>query len=240
MTAPPDPKTSSIRPTPGTARTDGPSGSTGGSSDLRLHAPATARNRDPILAVLRQHLPGSGTVLELASGSGEHACHFAAGLPSLTWQPSDADPRAQRSIDAWSGLAGLANLRPALALDVLDEAWPTLAVDAIVCINLIHIAPARATAALLSHAAGLLSPGDPLILYGPYRRRGRPMAPGNAAFDADLRSRDPDWGLRELEQVQEAAMAAGLVPAAVHEMPAENLTVVFRGGPAAVVERSSG
>jgi hypothetical protein len=195
---------------------------------VRLSAPATARNRDPILAVLREHLPARGTVLEVASGSGEHACHFAAHLPALTWQPSDPDPQARASIDAWASEAALSNVRPALPLDVLSAAWPPLAAEALVCINMIHIAPARATPALFAHAARVLSGGAPLVLYGPFRRRGRPLEPGNAAFDADLRSRDPDWGLRELDEVRDVADAAGFELIIVVEMPANNLSVVFR------------
>jgi hypothetical protein len=198
------------------------------SPDARLHSPATARNRDPILAVLRDQLPSAGTVVEIASGSGEHACHFAARLPALTWQPSDPDPAARRSIDSWAAGSALANLRPALALDVLQPDWPPVAADAMVCINMIHIAPARATTALLAHAARLLAPGAPLVLYGPYRQRGRPLEPSNAAFDADLRRRNRDWGLRELEDVQAQAGAAGFEPGPVVAMPANNLIVIFR------------
>lgn len=194
----------------------------------RLHAPAAARNRDPILAVLTTWLPARGRVLEIASGSGEHACHFAARLPALTWQPSDPEPSARASIDAWQAQAGLPNLLPALPLDVLARDWPPLQADAIVCINMIHIAPARATPALFDHAARILDPGAPLILYGPYRRRDRELEPSNAAFDLDLKRRNPDWGLRELESVTATAAEAGFELATVDSMPANNLTVVFR------------
>lgn len=213
---------------PSTGPSSRPWTSTDAPGGVRLSAPATARNRDPILAVLREHLPARGTVLEVASGSGEHACHFAAHLPALSWQPSDPDPRARASIDAWVREAALSNVPPALALDVLSTDWPSLAADALVCINMIHIAPARATPALFAHAARVLDDGAPLVLYGPFRRRGRPLEPGNAAFDSDLRSRDPDWGLRELEDVHATAAAAGFEPVAVVEMPANNLSVVFR------------
>ncbi|MBP0444492.1 DUF938 domain-containing protein [Roseomonas sp. SSH11] len=195
--------------------------------DARRHAPAAARNREPILAVLREALPEKGVVLEVASGTGEHARHFAEALPGLTFQPSDPDPAARASIDAWG--AGVANIRPALALDAVGE-WPALAADAILCINMIHIAPWAACLGLFRGAAARLAPGAPLILYGPYRRGGRHTAPSNAAFDEDLRARDPSWGVRDLEAVAELAAARGFGPPQVHEMPANNLLLVFRAG----------
>jgi cyclopropane fatty-acyl-phospholipid synthase-like methyltransferase len=197
------------------------------SPDLRRFAPAAARNRDPILDVLRHCLPAAGTVLEVASGSGEHVVHFAAALPDLTFQPSDPDPDARRSIDAWVAASGLATIRPALALDAATTAtWP--AADAVVCINMIHIAPWAAAEGLFHGAASALPPGAPLILYGPYRRGGAHTAPSNAAFDADLRARNPAWGVRDLEAVAALAAREGFGPPAVTEMPANNLTVVFR------------
>jgi hypothetical protein len=201
----------------------------------RYSAPPVLRNRDPILAVLREVLPAAGLLLEVASGSGEHALHWARHLPGWTVQPTDADPRARASIDAWgAGTAsepGPANLRRALPLDAAAEDWPVAQADAVLCINMIHIAPWSATLGLLRGAARCLPPGAPLILYGPYRREGRPTAPGNEAFDADLRGRNPAWGLRLLETVAEAAAAAGFPdPPQVVEMPANNLTVVFRRG----------
>ncbi|HEY8610881.1 MAG TPA: DUF938 domain-containing protein, partial [Roseomonas sp.] len=171
--------------------------------DARRYAPAAARNRDPILAALREVLPGQGLVLELASGSGEHAIHFAAALPHLTFQPSDPDPASRASIDAWA--AGLGNVRPALALDAAED-WPIAGVDAVLCINMIHIAPWAATLGLLRGAAARLASGAPLLLYGPYRRSGRHTAPSNAAFDEDLRGRNPAWGVRDLEVVAAAAL----------------------------------
>lgn len=200
----------------------------------RLHAPATTRNREAIEAVLAGHLPARGRVLEIASGSGEHARYFATRFPKLAWRPSDPDAAARASIDAWAADAGLDNLEPALALDVLSADWPVLAVDAVVCINLLHIAPMRATPALFDHAARLLAPGAPLILYGPYRRRDRELEPGNAAFDLDLKRRNPDWGLRELETVAASAAEAGFDPATVVAMPANNLSLVFHRAAAAV------
>jgi SAM-dependent methyltransferase len=191
--------------------------------DPRRFAPATLRNRDPLLAALRPLLPAQGLVLEVASGSGEHCAHFAAGLSGLDFQPSDPDAANRASIDAWC--TGLANARPALALDATAP-WPALRVDAVLCINMIHIAPWSATIGLLHGAAAVLGAGAPLILYGPFRRAGVPTAPSNEEFDASLRARDPAWGLRALEEV--AAAATGFAAPQVIEMPANNLTVLFR------------
>lgn len=197
-------------------------------TDLRRQAPATARNRDPILDVLRSVLPERGLVLEVASGTGEHAVHFARALPGLTWQPSDPTEDARESIAAWIAAEGVENVLPPLALDAAESAWPIAAADAVVCINMIHISPWEATVGLMRGAGGLLPAGAPLYLYGPYRRAGHPVEPGNAAFDADLRRRDPRWGLRELEDVAARAGEYGLALDRVIEMPANNLSVVFR------------
>lgn len=194
-------------------------------ADARRQAPAAARNRDPILVELRRWLPDRGLVLEIASGTGEHVLHFAAALPNLTFQPSDPDADARASIDAWT--AGQTNIRRALPLDV-TQPWPVAAADAILCINMIHIAPWEATPALAAGAARLLPPGGPLVLYGPYLRAAVPTAPGNVAFDESLRARDPRWGIRDLEAVTREMNAAGLDRVAVTEMPANNLVVVFR------------
>ncbi|WP_419899437.1 DUF938 domain-containing protein [Roseomonas sp. USHLN139] len=197
----------------------------------RYSAPAALRNRDPILAVLRQFLPPAGLLLEIASGSGEHAVHWARHLPDWTIQPSDAEARARDSIAAHAAEAGLPNLLAPLALDAAAAPWPVDRADAVLCINMIHIAPWAATLGLLAGAARCLAPGAPLLLYGPYRRDGLPTAPSNEAFDADLRRRNPAWGLRRLEDVAAAAAAAGFQPVpAVTEMPANNLTLVFRRG----------
>ena len=194
--------------------------------DPRLFAPSAARNRDPILHALRPHLPRAGTVLEVASGTGEHLAHFAAALPGLSWQPTDPGPERRASIDAWT--AGLPNVRPALALDAASPAWPVPSADAVLCINMIHIAPWEATRGLLAGAARVLPPGGLLALYGPFRRAGQSMEPGNAAFDADLRMRDPAWGLRVLEDVAALAASSGLGPPDVVAMPADNRLVLFR------------
>lgn len=201
--------------------------------DKRLRAPAAARNRDAILAVLREALPATGTVLEIASGSGEHAVHFAAALPALTFQPSDPSPDALASIAAWVAQSGTGNILPPLRVDAAAEDWPASlrqehAPDAILCINMIHIAPWSAAQGLIRHAGRLLAPGRPLILYGPFKRPDRPLEPSNAAFDASLRERDPAWGLRDLEEVTALATEAGFGEPEVIEMPANNLSVVLR------------
>jgi SAM-dependent methyltransferase len=193
---------------------------------MRRQAPAAARNRDPILDVLRPHLPSRGLVLEVASGSGEHTAHFAQALPETTFQPSDPDPAARASIDAWS--QGLANVRPALTLDAAADSWPVGRADAIVCINMIHIAPWAAAVGLIRGAARLLPPDGTLFLYGPYLRHGVPTAPSNAAFDCDLRARNPAWGLRDLDAVSTLAAAHGFSAPHIVEMPANNLSLVFR------------
>jgi SAM-dependent methyltransferase len=200
-------------------------------------SPAAERNKEPILAVLRRVLPPAGTVLEVASGTGQHAVHFARGLPDLIWQPSEPDPDLRASITARVAAAGLPNLRQPLALDVLEPDWPIAHADAIVCINLIHIAPWPATEALFAHAGRLLAPPAVVVLYGPYRRRSVPTAPSNEAFDASLRRRNPAWGLRDLEAVEAVAATNGFAPPEVFEMPANNLSVVLRrsaGGPSSM------
>lgn len=196
--------------------------------DSRQFAPATQRNREPILAVLRDVLPASGLVLEVASGSGEHAVHFAAAFPDLVFQPSDPDPAALASIDAWVAKSGLPNLRPAIRLDATARDWPIGRAEAVLCINMVHISPWAATEGLVRQAARLLPAGGPLYLYGPYRQGGVPLAPSNAVFDDSLRRRNPKWGLRELEAVAELAGAAGFGEPQVTAMPANNLSVVFR------------
>lgn len=195
---------------------------------VKRHAPATARNRDAIAAVLRDILPADGMVLELASGSGEHVVHFARLFPALIWQPSDPDPDALGSITAWAKDANLPNILPPIAIDVRTDEWGIQRADAICCINMVHISPWEATVGLMKQAGKLLPQEAPLVLYGPYIRKGVETAPSNLAFDAGLRSRDPSWGVRRLEDVVELAKVHGLLLNSVHEMPANNLTVVFR------------
>lgn len=196
----------------------------------KRHAPATLRNRQPLLEALRAHLPAKGLLLEIASGSGEHALFLATNLPDLAIQPSDPDKDARASIRAWTAEAALPNLRPPLAIDAaLPDTWPgDLAPDAMLCVNMIHIAPWQAAIGLFTGAGRLLSPGAPLLLYGPYRRDGRHTADSNAAFDADLRARNPAWGVRDLEKVAELADSQGFGAPDIIQMPANNLTLCFR------------
>lgn len=196
--------------------------------NLRQHAPSAERNREPILAVLERVLPATGTVLEIASGTGQHAIHFAAALPHLVWQPSDLDDEARASIAAWTAHSGLANVRPPLALDVRDASWGIEAAAAIVCINMIHISPWASAQALIGGAGRLLGPGGVLFLYGPYRRGGAHTAPTNAAFDEQLQRRNPAWGVRDMEDVVALADAAGFDADEPVEMPANNFSLVFR------------
>jgi cyclopropane fatty-acyl-phospholipid synthase-like methyltransferase len=205
---------------------------------VKRHAPATLRNRGPILAVLERTLPlgsgvanaelGAGTVLEVASGSGEHAVYFAAHLPHLTWQPSDDDDGALASIEAHRAEAGLANLAPAVRLDARAQSWPIARADAVVSINMIHIAPWEACEGLMRGAARVLSPGGVLYLYGPFKRGGAHTAPSNAAFDASLREHDAAWGVRDVDDVTREADNCGFERIEIVEMPANNLSVVFR------------
>ncbi|GAU84102.1 DUF938 domain-containing protein [Bosea sp. BIWAKO-01] len=199
-------------------------------TDPRLFAPATLRNREPILDILRKILPATGLVLEIASGSGEHVSHFAAALPTLTFQPSDPDQDALISTAAWIRESGLANIRPPVQLDAAAAEWPVRSADAIICINMIHISPLAATRGLMTQAGKLLPEGAPLYLYGPYRRPGRALEPSNLAFDESLRARNAEWGLRELEDVVALAKQAGFGEPDVTEMPANNLSLVFRRG----------
>ncbi len=196
--------------------------------DARLYAPATARNREPILDVLRRHLPERGLVLEVASGSGEHTVHFARAFPGLDFQPSDPNRQARASIDAWRDEAGLPNMRPALALDAAAETWPLSEADAVVCINMIHIAPWEAAVGLVRGAAALLRTDCMLYLYGPFRRDGAHTAPSNAAFDRSLRMQDPAWGVRDLEAVTDLTGSHGFCEPAIEAMPANNLSLIFR------------
>jgi SAM-dependent methyltransferase len=195
---------------------------------MKRHAPATARNRQPILDVLRPRLPAQGIVLEIASGSGEHIVHFAEALPGLVFQPSDPSDDARASIDDWVLTQGLGNVRAALALDAAGDVWPIDRADAVLCCNMIHIAPWEAAVGLIAGAAHVLPPGGTLYLYGPYRREGRHTAPSNEAFDRDLRQRDPAWGVRDLEAVASLAEDRGFGPPEVIDMPANNLSLIFK------------
>jgi cyclopropane fatty-acyl-phospholipid synthase-like methyltransferase len=197
--------------------------------DARQISPSTARNRDVILAVLRRALPPRASVLELASGTGEHAVHIAAALPEVTWQPSDPDDAARASIAAWIASEGLRNVRAPLDIDVSSESWGVegRAFDALVAINMIHISPWDATLGLMAGAGRLLRPGGVLFTYGAYKRGGQHTAPSNEAFEGWLKQRDPRFGVRDLEAVEAAAMAQGLRLREIIDMPANNFSLVF-------------
>lgn len=198
-------------------------------TDARRFAPATERNREPILEVLRTWLPGAGTVLEIASGTGEHVVHFAAALPQLAFQPSDPDPANRDSIAAWITYAKVANVRMPLDLNATTSSWTLPETPgAVLCINMIHISPWTATLGLMRNAAAVLTAGGILYLYGAFKRDGTHTAPSNVAFDESLRARDPAWGVRDLEAVLEAAAGAGLALAGITAMPANNFSVVLR------------
>jgi hypothetical protein len=197
-------------------------------ADARRSAPAAGRNREPIAEVLREWLPASGLVLELASGTGEHAIFFARRFPGLEWQPSDVHTVAIQSISAWEESAGLPNLRPPLMLDAASPDWPIERAEAVLSINMVHISPWSSALGLLDGAARLLRPGDPLILYGPWFRDDIAPAPGNLEFDVDLRRRDPQWGIRKVEDFTAAAMERDFSLAETRAMPANNLMLLFR------------
>jgi hypothetical protein len=191
-------------------------------TDHRQSAPHVARNADPIAEVLKDVLPARGLVLEVASGTGEHVLHFAREFPKLLWQPSDPEPAALRSIEAWRAESGLFNLLPPVSLDVRAAQWPVAEADAILCINMVHISAWAATQGLMRGAGRLLAPGAPLYLYGAYRQAGVETAPSNEAFDESLKARDPEWGLRNLEEVVAEGQAHGLALESVTPMPANN------------------
>ncbi len=203
-------------------------------NDPRLFAPAAARNRDPIWTVLAPELPTSGLVLEIAAGSGEHSIHFARlSMPTLQFQPTDPDAAARASIDTWVARSGLANVKPALSLDAAADDWPVTHADAVLCINLIPISPWEATVGLVRGAARVLPHGGLLFLYGPYRRNGQHSAPSNAAFVAELRRRNPAWGVRDMEAIAALAAEARFAAPTVVPMPANNFSLLFRRAAAA-------
>lgn len=197
-------------------------------TDARRSAPHVGRNTTPILEVLQEVLPEKGLVLEVASGSGEQSLAFARAFPKLLWQPSDPDLAALASIQGWRESGGLFNLLPPVQLDARAPGWTIASAEAIVCINMVHISPWEATAGLMRGAGRLLEPGAPLYLYGPYRRGGVPTAPSNESFDQSLKARDSRWGLRSVEEVSAEAERNGLTPDLLVEMPANNLSLVFR------------
>nr|WP_321445958.1 DUF938 domain-containing protein [uncultured Cohaesibacter sp.] len=196
--------------------------------DAKLTSPSSMRNRDPILGVLRDHFPAKGLVLEIASGSGEHVVHFASHLPGLVWQPTDPSSEARQSIAARLAEADMDSILPPIDLDASTADWPVETADAILAINMVHISPWASSEGLLAGAGRLLPKGAPLVLYGPYRQEGRDFVESNAAFDASLKARNPLWGIRQLEDVVACAKTYGLALDAVIDMPANNLSVIFR------------
>jgi hypothetical protein len=196
--------------------------------DARRSAPAAQRNREPIAEVLSEWLPVSGLVLEVASGTGEHAVWFAERFPGLQWQPSDAHPDALASIAAWQQGAGLPNVRPPIVIDASNPAdWPIERADAVLNINMAHISPWPASLGLIAGASRMLPSGAPLILYGPWLKDDIETVPSNLAFDADLKARDPEWGLRRVEDFAEAAEVEGFQLVETRGMPANNLMLLF-------------
>ena len=195
---------------------------------MKRHAPATGRNSAPIADVLQRELPDEGLVLEIASGTGEHAVFFAREFPQITWKPTDREASEFASIAAWTEDAGVGNIAEPVVLDASAHDWPVIRADAIVCINMVHISPWEATEGLIRGAGRLLDSGAPLVLYGPYREAGVETAPSNEQFELWLKDRDPRFGLRNIEDVDALAARHGLARTARHEMPANNLTLVYR------------
>ena len=194
----------------------------------RRSAPAALRNREPIAEVLADWLPANGIVLEIASGSGEHALYFAKRFPALEWQPSDIHPDALASIEAWRTTVGPANVNRAIALDSASPDWPIEHADAVLSINMVHISPWASALGLIEGSARLLAPGAPLILYGPWLKDGIATEPSNLAFDQDLKSRDPEWGLRRVEDFAVAAAPRGLELVETRPMSANNLMLLLK------------
>ena len=191
-------------------------------------APAAQRNREPIADVLRNWLPPSGLVLEIASGTGEHAAHFARAFPSVEWQPSDVEPLALASIEEWRKDLGLPNLRPPIELDASSPHWPVESAEAVLSINMVHISPWASALGLIAGSARILPKGGALILYGPWRKEGVETVPSNFAFDSDLKRRNPEWGLRLVEDFAAAAGEAGFALESLRDMPANNLMLLLR------------
>jgi len=197
-------------------------------SGVRRSAPAALRNREPIAEVLAEWLPESGLVLEIASGTGEHAIYFARRFPALEWQPSDVHADALQSISEWRAETRLPNVHRPLVLDAASADWPVDRADAVLSINMVHISPWKSALGLIDGAARVLRPGAPLIMYGPWIKDDVPTVESNLAFDADLKQRDPEWGLRSVEEFAAEAEKSGLMLEATRAMPANNLMLLFR------------
>ncbi len=195
-------------------------------ASMKLDYPATHRNRAPLLRVLEATLPATGLVVEIGSGSGQHTAYFAAALPQLTWQPTDVSAEGRASADAWAADVPQATILPAVHLDV-RQPWPMERADAVICANMIHIAPWSCTDGLLEGASAVLPTGGPLVLYGPFQEGARTAA-SNLSFDASLRQRDPRWGVRSLDAVLAAADSCRLDLSHRHDLPSNNLALVFR------------
>ena len=200
-------------------------------ADARRHAPATLRNKEPILSVLKQVFPLSGTILEIASGTGEHARDFASAFPDASWIPSDIDNEALASIDAYRQLASLENLMAPIQLDVTDVEWPVKRADAILCVNMVHIAPWHCCEGLMRGAGAVLAEEGPLVLYGPFSRGGVHTAPSNADFDVSLKRQNADWGVRDMSELEAEGAANGLCLERVVDMPSDNFCLVLRARP---------
>jgi|TARA_Y100000815_G_scaffold266001_1_gene283647 cyclopropane fatty-acyl-phospholipid synthase-like methyltransferase len=195
---------------------------------VKRHAPATARNAEPLANVLASELPEKGLVLEIASGTGEHAVFLARRFPQLRWQPSDRDEGALDSIRAWASEAALENIADPILLDTASIEWPIEHADALLCVNMVHISPWEATEGLFAGAAEVLGRGAPLILYGPFIEDGVETAASNLAFDRSLKDRDSRWGLRRLDDLDRLAAKHRFVRTERHAMPANNLVLVYR------------
>lgn len=195
---------------------------------MKQHRAATDRNAEPIREVLERLLPTGARVLEVASGSGQHAVHMARAFPAVDWQPTDRDREALASIDAYAAEAALPNLRPALALDVVSGPWPEGPFDVVFCVNMVHIAPWAASEGLFAGASRVLAREGMLVTYGPYRFGGAFTAPSNAEFDASLRARDPSWGVRDVDDLDALASQCGLERSETVAMPANNHVLVYR------------
>lgn len=196
-------------------------------ADRRIVAPSAERNKGPILDVLKRVLPMRAFVVEIGSGTGQHAIHFAKAMPMITWQPTDFDAEYRESVKQWTAVEKVDNILPPLALDVRQRPWPVAPADAVVSINMVHVAPWSATTALFEGAADIVRPGGIVFLYGPYTRGGVHTAPSNAQFDASLRAHDPKWGIRDVDDVTNVAERTGFERREIVQMPANNLSLIF-------------